>query len=71
MKQVWKHLISSLYIKPPDCHQYLHYATGNLEHIELSRICREILKLKHLCSQNEVFKTIIFKWIYGFRKDST
>ena len=56
MKQVWKHLISSFYIKPTGCQHSLHYATGHPVHINWTRICRQTLKLKQLYSRIKHFK---------------
>ena len=45
-------LMTSLYSKPTDCHQYLHYKSSHLEHTKRFIIYR----LKRVCSQESDFK---------------
>ena len=45
-------LITSLYSKPTDCHQYLHYESCHLDHTKGSIVYSQALRLKRLCSLN-------------------
>ena len=51
-------LITSLFVKPADRHQYLHYSSGHPEHSKWSIIYSQTLRLKRLCS---LFKGNDFK----------
>ena len=42
-------LITSLFVKPTDRHQYLHYSSGHPEHTKRSIIYSQTLRLKRLC----------------------
>ena len=44
-------LITSLYSKPTDCHQYLHYGSCNPEHTKRSVVYGQALRIKRVCSQ--------------------
>ena len=49
-------LITCLFIKPIDRHQYLHYSSGHPEHTEWSIIYSQTLRIKRLCSLEKYFK---------------
>ena len=49
-------LITSLFVKPTDRHQYLHYSSGHPEHTKRSIIYSQTLRLKRLCSLEKDFK---------------
>ena len=42
-------LITSLFVKPTDRHQYLHYSSGHPEHTKRSIIYSQTLRFKRLC----------------------
>ena len=44
-------IITDLYCKPTDSHQYLHYDSCHAEHIKRSIIFSQTLRLKRICSQ--------------------
>ena len=44
-------IITDLYCKPTDGHQYLHYDSCHADHIKRSIIFRQTLRLKRLCSE--------------------
>ena len=44
-------IISNLYCKPTDGHQYLHYESCNGDHIKRSIISSQTIRLKRLCSE--------------------
>ena len=49
-------LTTSLYDKPADCHQYLHYKSSHPEHTKRSIIYSQIVKVNRVCSQESDFK---------------
>ena len=49
-------LITIIYSKPTDCHQYLHYKSSYPEHTKRSIIHSQTLRVKRVCSQENVFK---------------
>ena len=49
-------LITSLFVKPTDRHQYLHYSSGHPERTKRSIIYSQILRLKRFCSLEKDFK---------------
>ena len=49
-------LIASLFVKPTDRDQYLHYSSGHPEHTKRSIIHSQTLRLKRLCSLEKDFK---------------
>ena len=49
-------LITSLYSKPTDCHQYLHYKSSHPEHTKRSIIYNQTLRIKRICSQESDFE---------------
>ena len=48
--------MTSLYNKPTDCHQYLHYKSSHPEHTKRSIIYSQTLRVKRVCSQESDFK---------------
>ena len=44
-------IVTDLYCKPTDSHQYLHYNSCHAEHIKRSIIFSQTLRLKRICSQ--------------------
>ena len=48
-------LITSLYSKPSDCHQYLHYGFCHPGHTKRSIVYSEGLRIKRVCSQESDF----------------
>ena len=48
-------LITILYSKPTDCHQYLHYGCCHPEHTKRSIVYSQALKIKWVCSQESDF----------------
>ena len=49
-------LITSLFLKPTDLHQYLHYLSGHPEYTKRSIIYSQTLRLKRLYSLEKDFK---------------
>ena len=49
-------LMTSLFFKPTDQHQYLHYWSSHPEHTKQSIIYSQTLRLKRLCSLEKDFK---------------
>ena len=43
-------VMTSLYSKPTDCHQYLHYKSSHPEHTKRSIIYSQTLGVKRVCS---------------------
>ena len=41
-------LITSVFVKRTDWHQYLHYSSGHLEHTKRSIVYSQTLKLRRL-----------------------
>ena len=48
-------LTTSVYIKPTDCHQYLHYRSSHPDHIKRSIVYSQTLRASRLCSLKEDF----------------
>ena len=44
-------IITDLYCKPTDCHQYFHYDLCHARHIKRSIIFSQTLRLKRICSE--------------------
>ena len=51
-------LETDLYMKPADCHQYLHYLSSHPEHTMRSIIYSQTLRVNRLCSLEKDFNTI-------------
>ena len=45
-------LVTDLYCKPTDCHQYLHYNSCHPEHMKKSSVYSQGLRIKRLCSED-------------------
>ena len=48
-------LTTSVYIKPTDPHQYLHYKSSHPDHIKRSTVYSQTLRASRLCSFKEDF----------------
>ena len=48
-------LITSLYSKPTDCHQYLHYGSCHPDYTKKSIVYSQALRIKRVCSQESDF----------------
>ena len=49
-------LITSLYSKPTDCHQYFHYRSCHPEHTKTSVVySSQVLEIKRVCTQESDF----------------
>ena len=44
---------TDLYIKPTDCHQYLHYDSSHPLHVKLSIVYSQGLRVRRICSSDE------------------
>ena len=44
-------LSEDLYIKPTDCHKYLHYSSGHPEHTKQSIVYSQLLHVSRICSR--------------------
>lgn len=49
-------LVTVLYTKPTDCHQYLHYTSSHLEHTKRSVVFRQTLSVSRICSLEKDFQ---------------
>ena len=49
-------LMTSLYTKPTDCHQYFHYKSSYPEHTKRFIISSQTLGVKRICSQESDFQ---------------
>ena len=47
---------TSLYVKPTDCHQYLHFQSSHLKHTKSSIAYSQTLRFSRACSQEEDYK---------------
>ena len=52
-------LMTSLYNKPVDCHQYLHHKSGHPEYTKQSIIYSQAIRVKRVCSQESDFKNTL------------
>ena len=48
---------TDLYTKKTDCHQYLHFESCHPQHTKASSIYSQALRLRRLCSEENVFKS--------------
>ena len=46
-------LQTSLYVKPTDCHQYLHFQSSHPKHTKKSIVYSQTLRVSRACSQEE------------------
>ena len=44
------HLMTNMYVKPTNCHQYLDYSLSRPNHIKRSLVYRQSLRARRLCS---------------------
>ena len=49
------HLMTNVYIKTTDCHQYLDYSSSHPNHTKRSRVYSQSLKVRRLCSLESDF----------------
>ena len=49
-------LITDLYIKPTDRHQYLHYTSSHPDHIKRSIIYSQCLRVRRVCNKDEDYR---------------
>ena len=49
-------LQTSLYVKPTDCHQYLHFQSSHTKHTNNSIVYSQTLRVSRACSQEEDYK---------------
>ena len=48
-------IITDLYVKSTDCHQYLHYLSAHPNHTKRSVVFSQTLRISRLCSYEENF----------------
>ena len=56
-------IVTDLYCKPADNHQYLHYDSCHAEHIKRPIIFSQILRLKRICSQKDSHVKELKNWL--------
>ena len=61
-------LITSLFVKPTDRHQHVHYSSDHPEHTKQSIIYSQTLRLKRLVSLEKDFKEKLLKMKSSFLK---
>ena len=44
------HLMTNMYVKPTDCHQYLNYSSSHASHTKRSMVYSQSLRARSLCS---------------------
>ena len=49
--------MTDLYCKKTDCHQYLHYGSCHPEHMKISSVYSQRLRIKRLCSDSKDYET--------------
>ena len=51
------HLMTNIYVKPTDCHQYLDYSSSHSNHIKRSIAYSQVLRARRLCSlESDILK---------------
>ena len=48
-------LVTDLYVKPTDTHQYLHVSSCHVSHCKKSMPFSQALRLNRICSENAIF----------------
>ena len=61
-------IITDLYCKPADGHQYLHYDSCHADHIKKSTIFSQTLRLKRICSEKNDLDVHVEDLKIWFRK---
>ena len=61
-------IITDLYCKPTDGHQYLHYDSCHIDHIKRLVIFSQTLRLKRICSEKNDFDVHVEDLETWFRK---
>ena len=59
-------IITDLYVKSTDCHQYLHYLSAHPNHTKRSVVFSQTLRISRLCFYEENFikhKTNMKSWL--------
>ena len=59
-------VLTDLYCKKTDCHQYLHYDSCHPEHMKKSSVHSQGLRIKRLCSDSENCETHLKNLKNGF-----
>ena len=68
IKIKYSRIITDLYWKPTDGHQYLYYDSCDVDHIKRSIIFSQTLRLKRLCSENNDLNVHVEDLKTWFRK---
>ena len=63
-----RRIITDLYCKPTDGHQYLHYDSCHADHIKRSIIFCQTLRLKRICSEKNDLNVHVEDLQTWFRK---
>ena len=61
------HLMTNMYVKPTDCHQYLDYLLSHPNHIKRSIVYGQSLRARRSCSLESDF---LKHCIHGFLKEA-
>ena len=61
-------IITHLYCKSTDGHQYLHYDLGHADHIKTSVIFSQTLRFKRICFEKNDLNVRVEDLKTGFRK---
>ena len=60
-------IITDLYTKSTDCHQYLHCSSAHPDHLKNSSIDSQALRLSNICTYERDFQRhAIDWWNHGF-----
>ena len=60
-------LVTDLYVKPTDTHQYLHATSCHVYHSKKSIPYSQALRLNRICSENTFLINVVMNWRYGLR----
>ena len=55
-------LVTDLYVKPTDTHQYLHASSCHVSHCKKSMPFSQALRLNRICSENVFFDNALEVW---------
>ena len=56
-------LVTDLYVKPTDTHQYLHASSCHFSHCKKSMPFSQALRLNRICSENVFFDNGLEVWV--------